>query len=255
MTYVQKLFKQLGDCTYQLDIREGHRNRLTITAPVGRLLEYWGVPVGDKHLHPEYRLPLAIRSGTKETKQAYLTEVIPEDGFFVNRAGIQKFGIKRAQILDAGDKNQMYDFQPKLTPQHKNLIQQYGTQRTHTIRDDKPRQVTTLTKGQLRKISKNAKKPNDQRIAKQLQSIIKDNPCQLLQDEIQIAQSLGIQMTSIFKELKLHTSGRVSAIWEAYTKRELDTFQWAQLAPPASNPKFESVKKWLQSHLKLTKEP
>jgi hypothetical protein len=149
----------------------------------------------------------------------------------------------------------MYDFQPKCTLQHKNLIHQYGTQRTHTIRDDKPRQVTTLTKGQLREITKNAKKPNDQRLAKQLQSIIKDNPCQLLQDEIQVAQSLGIQMTPIFKELKLHTSGRVSAIWEAYTKRELDTFQWAHLAPPASNPKYESVKKWLQSHLKQTKEP
>ena len=61
-------------------------------------------------------------------------------------------------------------------------------------------------------------------------------------------------MTPIFKELKLHPSGRVSAIWEAYTKRELDTFQWARLAPPASNPKYESVKKWLESHLIQTKD-
>ncbi len=243
--YVTSLFRRLGDCTYKLEFLRGNRTRLTITAPVGRLLEYWGVPRGDKHLYPNARLPEVVRLGKPKVKQAYLAEVIPEDGFFVNRAGAYKFGIKRAQILDAGLKSKIYGYPTKITPKHTGLIKKYGVKRKQAIRDNRPRNEITLTKGRLKELIRKGETQKDQHIAQQLEVIIKTNPSQLLKDEKELAESLGIKMQMIFKELKLQESGRVSTLWEIYTKSSTDTLQWATLAEPSSGEKQSAVRDWI----------
>ncbi len=204
MVYGQNLFHQLGDCTYQLEQLQGGRYRLTVSAPVGRLLENWGVPQGDKHLHPNLRLPKTIRNGTLEVKRAYIAEVIPEDGFFVNRNGQMKFGIKRTTILDAGLKSEIYGFKPKITDTQKDFIYRYGESQYQTIRDDKPRRQITLTKGRLDQLKTEANTKQDQKLAEELIETINSNPCQLLKDEQELIQSLGISIQDIFKEIHLY---------------------------------------------------
>ncbi len=163
-----------------------------------------------------------------------------------------KFGIKRATILDAGPKAEEYVFQPKITQQHKELIKLHGTERTKTIRDDKPRQEITLTKGKLNSLKTEAKNHKDQNLAAQLISIIKDNRCKLLDDEIQLAESLGIKMKLIFKEIRYQESERVSVIWETYTRTEIDTKRWAELALPASGAKRTLVANWFKEQIANT---
>lgn len=52
-------------------------------------------------------------------------------------------------------------------------------------------------------------------------------------------------MRKLLKEVYLYETGRVSVIWEAYTKSEQDTLRWAVLAPPSSGYKRRYVAEWL----------
>ncbi|MFX0167953.1 MAG: hypothetical protein ACFE89_01240 [Candidatus Hodarchaeota archaeon] len=248
--YVRTLFRALGDADYNTEILKGQRKRLTITAVVGRLLEHWGVPKGDKHLAPNFRLPQTLQYGTPEAKCAYLAELIPEDGYFVERNGQMKFGIKRAQVLDAGPKATLYDFQSKITPQYKVFIRHYGQKQFQTVRTDQPRKRVVLTKRHLKKLKTNAETTKDQQLAKELMLILRNNPCNLLEDEKNLIQSLGIKMKQIFKEIRIYETGRVSTIWEIYTEKEDDTQHWATLALPSSGYKRDAVNDWLTQQQK-----
>jgi hypothetical protein len=243
--YVRNLFRKLGDTDYKTEELKEKRKRLTITAIVGRLLEQWGVPRGDKHLNSNFRLPQTLRYGSSEAKLAYLAEVIPEDGFFVERNGQMKFGIKRAHVLDAGPKTNLYNFQPRITPQYKAFIQQYGEKKFQTVRHDQPRKRVVLTKRHLQKLKTEAETTQDQQLAKELILIIRNNPCNLIEDEKNLIQSLEIKMKQIFKEIRVYETGRVSTIWEIYTEKEEDTRRWAALALPSSGNKRDAVYAWL----------
>lgn len=156
-----------------------------------------------------------------------------------------KFGIKRAQVLKAGKKAKMYNFQSLITNEHVEFIQQYGRKHSRTIRGDTSRREITLSKGRLESLKTEAKNTPDRDIAAHLEKIVYENPCRLLEDEKELIESLDIQMTRIFKMLILYESERVSTIWEIYTETEDDTRKWANIAPPASGPKQEKVQTWL----------
>ncbi|MFX1566373.1 MAG: hypothetical protein ACFFCH_10320, partial [Promethearchaeota archaeon] len=248
--YVRTLFRKLGKTDYKTEELTGKRKRLTITAVVGRLLEHWGVPKGDKLLSSNFRLPQTIKQGSPEVKSAYLAEVVPEDGFFVERNRQMKFGIKRAHVLDAGPKTKMYRYPPKITHRHKQFIRKYGIERYEAIRDDKPRKRIEISKGRLDKLKSQAKTQKDEQIARELGRIIKNHPCELLEDEKNLIKSLGIQMTSIFKKIILHETNRVSTIWEIYTKSENDTYYWAIITPPSSGEKRKAALEWIKEYQK-----
>ncbi len=242
--YVRNLFRKLGDTDYKTEELERKRKRLTITAVVGRLLEHWGVPKGDKHLHPNFGLPQIIRYGTAAVKCAYLQEVIPEEGYFAKRTHFQ-FGIKRAQVLASGDKEGTDAFVEKISTAEKAFIQKYGRERIYQIRDDRPRREFILVWGRLKKLAKDAKDNHVRQIAKHLVKTVQENKCTLLEDEIQLVASLGISMYKLIKQIHTQESGRVSAIWEAYTRRKIDTYKWSQLAMPSTGIKRKATKAWI----------
>lgn len=240
--YVWNLMKQLGD-VYITEEQTPGAYRLNMPVVVGRLLESWEIPSGDKHLSPKYRLPEIIRNGQDQVKCAYLAEVIPEDGYF-HTHGRAIFGIKRAQILNAGPKAENYKFKPKISRELQKFIKQNGEKRIHQIRNEPPREETVLVWGRIKKLEKstNSEVSNT---AKQLRETIEQNPCQLLEDEIAILKTLKISMSKKPKEIHLQPSGRISMVWETYTTKEKDAQRFAQIALPSSNPKRRSVENWL----------
>ena len=240
--YVTTLMKQLGN-VYITHEERTNTDRLNMPVTIGRLLEQLGVPAGDKHLSPHYRLPEVIREGSFSVKCAYLEEVIPEDGYFHTHHG-PKFGIKRAQILDAGSKAENYQFHSKISDNCKTFIHEQGEKRTRTIRDEPPVEITVLVFGKIEQLEKH-NDPKIREAASQLKQTILGNPCQLLKDEFEICQSLGIKMDEKIKEVHLHQSGRVSVMWEIITLKEEDALHWAGIAMPSSNPKRKRVKDWL----------
>lgn len=102
-----------------------------------------------------------------------------------------------------------------------------------------------LVKGLLEKIALEANSRQNQRLAKELITIVENNPCQLLADEKDLIQSLGIRTQMIIKDIRLYETGRVSTIWELYTKTKTDTKRWADIALPSSGEKRRAVYVWL----------
>ncbi|MHA2428769.1 MAG: hypothetical protein ACXADB_12170, partial [Candidatus Hermodarchaeia archaeon] len=130
-------------------------------------------------------------------------------------------------------------------PYEKAFIQKYGREQIYQIRDDKPRQVFILVWGKLKHLAKSAKDNHEIQIAKNLVNTILENKCKLLEDEIQLASSLGIRMYKLIKQIQFYESGRVSAIWEAYTRTRKDTIKWSQLATPSTGIKRKAVEEWI----------
>ena len=242
--YVTNLMQSFGQVYITHDERPG-ADRLNMPVTIGRLLEHIGVPAGDKHLNSDYRLPEAIRKGSHAVKCVYLEELIPEDGYFHTHHG-PKFGIKRAQILDAGPKAEKYQFQSKISEESKVFILEHGEKRTRAIRDEPSIEEIVLTYGKIEHLE-NHDNPKIGKAASQLKQTIRENPCQLLRDELAICQNLGIEMDERIKETHLHPSGRVSVMWEIITQKEEDALRWAEIAMPSSNPKRKRVKDWLKS--------
>ena len=102
------------------------------------------------------------------------------------------------------------------------------------------REVIHLTRGRLEELAK-SEDPNIRQPAKKLQNTIRNNPCQLLLDEKQLCEDLGIQMVEKIKNIQLHPTGRVSVIHEIQTQDIEATELWAKIAMPSSNPKRKKV--------------
>ncbi|MFW9935096.1 MAG: hypothetical protein ACFFDU_06275 [Candidatus Thorarchaeota archaeon] len=247
--YVKNLIRnEIGDIYIAHEDRIS-ADRLNMPVVFGRLLEQWGIPAGDKHLSSNFRLPEFIRNGNDQIKAAYLAEVIPEDGYFHTHHG-PKFGIKRAQILDAGPKTEQYDFKSIISNECKHLIQTHGESRSQIIRDEPVREVKVLVWGSLENLTE-SENGKIREIAIQLKKIVQENPCQFLTDEKQLCESLGISMIERVKELQLHQSGRASVIREIHTRGVEDALLWADIAIPSSNPKQALVKRWFEKFTRI----
>lgn len=241
--YTKNLLRtHLGDVYINEELREDKATRLTIAVSVGRFVEKWGIPVGDKIIQ-QYNLHPAILNGNILVKCAYLSELIPEDGGFYNDEGSGWFEWKRAVILDAGPKNEVYSFEPKISSEQKTLLAQHGTIKKRRIRDEQPKDEIILRWTQIQELTKNPENHEFQKLKK----IIEENPCLLLEDEKKLCESLGIQIYKTPKEIHIQESGRVSVIWKANTKNQKNAVRWALLAPPSSGYKRRAVLEWVQT--------
>ncbi|MFX1577188.1 MAG: hypothetical protein ACFFCF_08425 [Promethearchaeota archaeon] len=238
--YVRNLFRNhLGE----IHCHETSQNRLVFSSVVGRILTKWGVPIGDKHLHHEFRLPEFIRKGNMRTKVAYLQEVIPEDGCFFTEQSRAWFSINRAKVLDGGSLSKKYEFVSRISPELKEFVRRWGKEVSYGKGGDYQKHV--LLGGKLWRLTELKDSPVVRQRARLLRDLIKDNPCKLLDDEVRLAKSIGIKMTKRVKEISLFDSGRVSVTWYAKTRRQKDTINWAVLAAPASGYKRREVENWL----------
>lgn len=245
--YVKSLFRTaLGEPHTQEDLRPSKVTRLIITVVAGRILERWGIPIGDKIVQ-QYSLHPKIQQGTPQVKRAYLEELTPEDGGFYTDDVSGWFEWKRAVILDAGSKNRAYNFQPLISLKHKTFIENHGKTQASRIRDESPRMEIILTWTQLQLLTKEAETTKTRHIAKELEQVIQQNLCQLLESEILLCERLGINISKTPKDIHLHETGRVSVIWKAKTHNQDDAVRWAILAPPSSGAKREAVMKWVNT--------
>ncbi|MFX1341973.1 MAG: hypothetical protein ACFFAL_04675 [Promethearchaeota archaeon] len=97
----------------------------------------------------------------------------------------------------------------------------------------------------MKALARETKNAEDRQIAKQLMKTVLENKCKLLEDEIQLASSLGIRMYKLIKGIYFHEAKRVSVIWEAYTRTRKDTFKWTNIALPSTGFKRKAAKEWI----------
>lgn len=239
---VLKLVKQLGDVEYSIVNNRGSI-RLNFPAVLGRLLEYWGLPVGDKVLQ-NIGLPPTITRGSPTLKRIYLQELIPEEGSFISRDSC--FRWSRSVVLISGPKGEKYDFKPKINEECIQLISKFGTPMKCTFGGDKARTVIRLIWGTLLDIKESRSKLISD-TAEKLEKKVLSTPPQLLEDEVALCKGLGIEISHGPVVVNSFESGRISVTWHAVTASIADSVLWAKLAPPRDERKRALVDEMLSS--------
>ncbi len=89
-------------------------------------------------------------------------------------------------------------------------------------------------------------------VSEELKNIIISNSQPLLEDEIKVAGSLGIQLIKFVSKICLYEKTEcVSVIWTASTSTRKDTIRFGLFAPPNCDRKSNTFTRWL---LKQQKE-
>lgn len=157
-----------------------------------------------------------------------------------------RFRWARAVVIDAGPKNKMYGLTSKLTVEDRAFIQRHGVEKKNHFQPD-----FTFTHFQLswKKLQalRGSKLLKVKKVAERLIKVIERNPSQLLNDETQLCESLGISIRLYPIAIHLWPSERVTFVTEASTKNVESALKWAHLAPPNDRKKRAKVEEWLNT--------
>lgn len=228
---VQKQFRYFGDIDIQLVPNETDKSsKLWILKPMGCAFIFWGFTTGDKPVQNK-RLVESIREGSLASNVAYLEDLIPEDGSFDFYAG---FRWSRTVVINPGVNDSNYTIQSKLAETEVDFLVNIEGAR----RDKKNLNVCIPISC--------IEKQSESEIARSILNIIEKNRSRLIDDEVSLAERLGIEMR-VYPEYitKYEDTGRISLKWVAKTKSKDDAIKWALLAPPNSSWKNQKVRRWL----------
>ncbi|MHA2405958.1 MAG: hypothetical protein ACXACH_04320 [Candidatus Hermodarchaeia archaeon] len=238
---VKQFLTKLGDVEFSELVHSRGCTRINLPAIIGRLLEYWGMPVGDRTISNN-GLPHTILKAENEIKRIYLQELIPEEGSFITRDSC--FRWSRTIVLKAGVKAKKYSFKSKLSRKDVKLISTLGKATQISFGTDEVRKVIRLIWGDLKRLASSERKSlaND---ANELRKIVLANPPKLLEDEVELCNSLGIEIRYNPIVINVFCTGRVSVTWQATTASIADGINWALQALPHDKRKRIEVKRFL----------
>jgi len=238
---VKHLISKLGDVEFSERKHSNGCTRLNLPAIIGRLLECWGMPVGDRAIL-NIGLPHTILKANREIKRKYLQELIPEEGSFISRDNC--FRWSRTAVLDARIKSEEYSFTPRISHKHIRIISEFGNQTQRSYGKIKSKKLIRLIWGRLKNL-KDSEKADLANDAKVLWKIVLANPPKLMKDEVALCNSLGIGIPYNPVVINLFDAGRVSVTWHATTASTTDGIKWALQALPHDKRKRIEVENFL----------
>jgi hypothetical protein len=227
--------------------RDGSVGGFHMPAILGRLLEKFGHPVGDKVLQG-VRLPDFIMNGSPEVQLAYLQELIPEEGWVtIDKKDNIQIAWARSIVLFDSNKSVKFEFVQKLSPDLVRFIQNHGERKVRISKWSGKEEVHFhLTMGDLERLKGDANHDIASK-AKILDEIVRSNPSLHIEDEKHLCDANGI-MTSEqspgpirYSEL----SKRVSVRWQVRVSSEDDVALWGLLAPPNDYRKQKKLLDWM----------
>ena len=232
---VQEILNNFGDIPLEPKFRKG-TYEIHIRNQIGLIMIHEGMTPGDKTIRNPH-LPYGYQNWSVEARLAYLEELIPEDGGF-NSKGY--FHWNRQVALYIKDDQNKFGFQSKVGNNEIDLVKEFGG---HTEGLVEQRVVSYLQLADLQehddsKVAQSARK---------LISVIDANRSNLIDDERDIAESLGIKITVRPDMVRYYpTSEKLSVRWNASTASKDDTIRWADKCPPNDVRKRNEVESWLR---------
>jgi len=219
----------------EVHLQQSELYRLILRNPFGQALLYWGVDAGDKTiLNPS--LPTDFPQWSAEAMRAYLEDMIAEEGF----VGQGRVIWNRANALCAGNKAERYGFEPRVSNDVVSLIKEQGRKTPKGPEGEK-----YLSWGKIKDLQF-SDCPNTARAAQELFKACLKNRNRLIDDEVRIAKSLGIEIVTRPMTVSFYEkTRRVSMKWHARTADVDSTIRWALLCSPNHGRKEAILKKWL----------
>jgi hypothetical protein len=236
---VEQYLRAFGDVTLHRSTRgEGGHYEITLPRVIGRAFVHWGCTVGDKPVQNR-GVTDAMKNGTLPEVRAYFEDLIPQDGCFTLHGG---FSWARSVTLDAGTKNEVYGFKPKIQEDEIDFVKE------HAVAHWDERHLVCLPTPELRRLE-NSDDPETSSTAALLRTAIERNPSKLLNDEVDLVMHLGIKTTPHVKDIVYSkTTGRVSVCWTAAICGDNGIARFALLCPPNDLENNAKVNEWLSQH-------
>ncbi|MHA2302884.1 MAG: hypothetical protein ACXACD_18215, partial [Candidatus Thorarchaeota archaeon] len=237
---VQDILGNLGDFRLEAKFRKGVYE-VHIQNQIGLMMIDEGMTPGNKTLQNP-SLPEEFLNWSEKARRAYLEELIPEDGSFSMTRG---FSWCRNHALYDSNASDHYRFEPVITTNEVDLVKQSGNATKGLV----PQRE--LSFGKLERLQQSDNR-NHSQAATNLVKAISESPNNLIEDEKEIAESLGIQITLSPACVKYFPkTGRVSVKWTATTTTKDDAERWADICPPNDERKRNDVESWLRESRKM----
>ncbi len=246
---VRDLIRLIGDASYIEVIGESGAPGYQYSPLLGRLLFHLGIPKGDKVLQGVH-LPAFIKYGSDAVKQAYLQELVPEEGSITfTREGNAKISWGRTVVLYDVNKEHLYGRVERITPEHIEFLK-----RKDVSSYEKRRKCFRAPTGTIRKL-RDSLDSETARLASEIYKIVMRYPPSLMVDEQGLCTSLGITSSRHLSYIRYYErSGRVSAHWEATVSSLKDVARWSLLAPPNDLKKASRLADWVAKKLERVLE-
>ena len=241
----KEIVSQLGDVQYwEVKREDGHV--IGLPALIGRMLEKWGMPVGDKSvLNPA--LPEVIKYGLGEVKLEYLKQLIAEDGSFSFKGGGWRIKWNRAVTLYS-KRMEKYGVPSRIEESERQFLISHGERKETEYNNPyskrtEPTERIVLNKGLLDSLMRSP----DSKIASaahRFQEMVNASKSRLLEDEMKIPESFGINVTRRLDCVVMYPeTGKISILWNATTDRNRDAAIWAKISSPDHARKMLAVKR------------
>jgi hypothetical protein len=232
---VQAILQNFGDIRLRPVFRHGSYEA-HIQNQIGLMMILEGMTPGAKAINNP-GLPRGFLEWSEEARMAYLEELIPEDGSFSAKKGFAWF---RSHLLYSGDINDSSSFKSVISSDEVELVKRKGNPSRGLVPQSE------LAYGILWKLQK-SKDNIEAQLAANIVRAVDENRNNLIDDETEIARSLGIGVTLSPTSVKYFPkTGNVSVKWTASTTTKEDARLWAEDFPPNDERKRREVDSWLK---------
>jgi hypothetical protein len=233
---VQDTVRQLGDITLEKTFRKGVYE-VHIPNQIGLMMIQEGMTPGNKTINNP-GLPKHFQDWCHEAKCAYLEELIPEDGSFDIRG---RFSWSRSHAIYVDKEKENYDFESKISSGEINLVIEKGRLSKGII------DQYALSFGELEKLQDDQNSSISE-TARHLTKAALESNNRLIEDEKEIAESIGVEISLNPANVKYFPkTGRVTIKWKAVTHTREDAIYWARTCPPNDVRKREEVETYLRN--------
>ncbi len=238
---VERDLQIFGDIKLNPKFRE--RDNLYVSylpTPLGVMLERLGIPSGDRSVQNP-GLFSAIKEFSTRARCALIEDLVPQDGT-ISKKRIQW---THTNILDAASKAEVYGIEPKVGKREIDLIKDSGKKESYSW---------VLNYGKLQDL-RHSESTQVRNTAESLWNCIYENPNRLIQDQIEIVRSLGIDYRSKPYTIRFHErTSRVSVAWTAEPETLLESVKLGMIAAPNDAVKKEIMKDIIKKHPKYVAE-
>ncbi|MFX1561081.1 MAG: hypothetical protein ACFFBL_10885 [Promethearchaeota archaeon] len=238
---VERELQVFGDIRLSPKFRHGDNVYLSyLPTPLGVMLERHGIPSGDRSVQNPGLISV-IKEFSPRARCALIEDLVPQDGTISGK----RIQWTHTNVLDAAGKSEVYGIEPKVGAREITLIKDYGKKESHSW---------VLTYGKLREL-RYSEIVQTRKIAEELWNCVFENPNRLIQDQIEIVRSLGIEYRSKPYTIRFHErTCRVSVAWTAEPETLLESVKLGMMAPPNDVVKKEIMRDIIKEHPKYVAE-
>ncbi|TET08849.1 MAG: hypothetical protein E3J86_09815 [Candidatus Thorarchaeota archaeon] len=241
---VNRQVDQFGDVYRHEEVLENGVIRTRYSSTFGRLLENRGLTKGDKTLQNE-GWPDWIKRISPEALTNYYGALWAEDGSFVTeqRSHRASFRVDRGTVLRDPKRSVEYGMKNIASEEMAKLVRDHGDE----SKEGPFGGLFKLNSGKLEELE-NSPDAHTSQVARQLRGIVKDNKPQLMMDEQEGLEKLGIKTSEYFLSLTYSdNTERLSTLWGYQTSAKDDAMRVATKCPPDDEVKRAKVEKWMKS--------